>query len=303
MGKARKVSLALVAGAAALSAGLATSASASGTNLLNNGGFESTAVTGDYTTYGASYGTGADLGGWTVDSGSVDVIGTYWVPAEGSQSLDLSGNEPGSISQTITTIPGVTYHISFALSANPDASPSRSAAAAVTWNGAAVTGSPFSFDSTNATRGAMNWAYQSADVVAGGNSATLAFTSNTGDPYGPALDDISVTQSNTGSSVTNTKPSQGSFTNNKTTAVFHALVTSSDPTCAIGRPVTFHVVLFGTSTPAGPDQTVPTDGSGLASAKYTVSAAKYTVTASVATTPSCGTSTATDSYSFVAPKK
>ena len=299
MGKARKMSLALVAASAAMTAGLATSASASGPNLISNGGFESPSVSDPFQTIAA----GSDLGGWTVGGDSVDLIGTYWQAAEGSQSLDLSGNQPGSISQTFSTIPGATYHISFAESANPDATPSRQAGAVVTWNDAAVTGSPFSFDSANAASWAMNWQYQSADVTATGSSTTLTFASNTGDAYGPALDDISVTKTSVASTVKVTPPSQGSFTNNKSTAVFHALVTSSNPACAIGRVVNFTVTGAPAAVPVAGTSAV-TDASGLASIKYVVGAGTYSVTASVdSLSPNCDPGSDSNSYNLAPPKK
>jgi len=63
------------------------------------------------------------LDGWTVDSGSVDWIGTYWVAQDGSKSIDMSGTDAGAISQTFATTIGNTYTVSFYLSGNPAGPP------------------------------------------------------------------------------------------------------------------------------------------------------------------------------------
>ena len=65
------------------------------------------------------------FGGWTVDRNSIDLIGPYWNAADGSQSVDLDGLAPGSISQTFTTVAGQQYRLTFAYSANKDRHPGR----------------------------------------------------------------------------------------------------------------------------------------------------------------------------------
>ena len=44
--------------------------------------------------------------GWTVGGDSIDYIGGYWNAQNGSRSIDLSGNAPGSIFQTFDTVLG-----------------------------------------------------------------------------------------------------------------------------------------------------------------------------------------------------
>jgi choice-of-anchor C domain-containing protein len=87
-------------------------------NLVQDGGFEAPVVTGSYTEYTAS----ATMGGWQVTSGSVDLIGTYWSAPERLQSLDLSGLQRGTISQTISLSAG-TYKLTFSMSGNHDGPP------------------------------------------------------------------------------------------------------------------------------------------------------------------------------------
>ncbi len=155
-------------------------------NLVANGGFEQPVLT---TSGFVTYGTGGALTGWTIDSGSIDHIKSYWPPFEGTQSIDLDGNTPGSISQTIATVPGQAYKISFAYSTNPDR-PSGDAAMDVLWDGSTVL--HVSHPKGSFTN--MNWTPGSATVVATETSTTLRFasTDTTGGAWGIALDDVSV---------------------------------------------------------------------------------------------------------------
>src|SRR4051794_13237389 len=90
-------------------------------NLVVDGGFTDAGASTFVTVFSPStFGSGA----WTVNSGSVDIIGTYWQPPiPGQGSLDLDGNSNGQISQALSgLISGQTYALTFALSGNPDGS-------------------------------------------------------------------------------------------------------------------------------------------------------------------------------------
>ncbi len=88
----------------------------SAANLVQNPGFENPSVGGSFTTL-----TGNGLTDWTIETGgSIDLISGYWLPHSGVQSIDLAGNEPGKISQTINTVVGGTYTLSFWMAGNPD---------------------------------------------------------------------------------------------------------------------------------------------------------------------------------------
>ena len=88
-----------------------------------NGSFE----TGTYVDGGSGFeqlnAGDTSIDGWTVDSGSVDWIGTYWPAQDGSMSIDLSGADAGTLSQVLATTIGNTYTVSFALSGNPAGDP------------------------------------------------------------------------------------------------------------------------------------------------------------------------------------
>jgi len=61
-------------------------------NLLESGGFE---ILGQRGNFWSTHSKGP-LGKWTIENGTVDIVGTYWMPAVGGQSLDLSGKQEHS---------------------------------------------------------------------------------------------------------------------------------------------------------------------------------------------------------------
>jgi choice-of-anchor C domain-containing protein len=104
-----------ISGTAPSSHLITTSCGYTGINLVANGGFENPTVHSVFETK-----TGNQLSGWIINSGDLDLIGTYWKPYEGKQSIDLSGYKRCAISQVITTDPDCIYQLSFAMARNPD---------------------------------------------------------------------------------------------------------------------------------------------------------------------------------------
>jgi choice-of-anchor C domain-containing protein len=185
--KKRPIAAALLACAASLS----IAGSALGFSGLNNGSFEA-----------GSFGPGpydllvtgsTNLNGWTVDSGSVDWIGSYWAASDGSRSIDLSGLGPGALSQTIATTVGYTYRVTFDLSGNPDCGP---ALKTLTVGAPGSDSQAFSFDIGAAanTRSDMKWEARTYTFVATGSSSTLTFASTTTGFCGPALDNVVISE-------------------------------------------------------------------------------------------------------------
>ncbi len=173
----------LAAAALISAAAFAPNASAA-VNIVTNGGFEAGSINpGSFTTL---FGGSTSITGWTVGPDSIDYIGSYWQASEGARSVDLSGNSPGSIAQTLTTVAGKYYKVTFDLAGNPDAGPVLKAMAA----SSAGPVQNFSFNTTGASHGAMNWTPSSFVFKATSSSTTLSFASLTGDAFGPAIDNV-----------------------------------------------------------------------------------------------------------------
>jgi choice-of-anchor C domain-containing protein len=176
----------LIAGVAAW--GIATTAGAA---AFTNGSFElSTAAANPGSAFTTLFGGSTAITGWTVGGDSIDYIGGYWQPEDGSRSVDLSGNANGSISQTFDTVAGQRYAINFFLAGNPDGGPA--AKVAIT----SATGGPAQSDTFTVTgsdsHANMGWQAYTYNYTAASASTTLSFASATGTAYGPALDNVSV---------------------------------------------------------------------------------------------------------------
>ena len=92
------------------------------TNLLTNGSFETPSVPAGRLT---NFTTGSSITSWTVLGPEAAVVNSKFTsflvqfPAsDGSQWLDLTGflsTNAGGVEQTVSTIPGKVYHLSFAV--------------------------------------------------------------------------------------------------------------------------------------------------------------------------------------------
>ena len=202
------------AGGAALATAtlaLAASPAMAATGTFTNGNFTQGSYTfnsmGFVTLYpgGTSY-----LDGWTVTSGSVDLIGSYWTqpstdtsgnPYSG-YSLDMNGTPngttdtytPGTISQTFTTVANATYTVQFLLAGNPECGPSTKTLS-VSATGTASQSDSFT-NSGSTTLSSMGWETEGYTFVAYSGTTTLTFAADAGNTSncGAALADVSVTQ-------------------------------------------------------------------------------------------------------------
>jgi choice-of-anchor C domain-containing protein len=165
-------------------------------DLITNGSFETGINPGSFTTLYA--GDATSIFGWTVSSGSVDYIGTYWQAADGTRSIDMSGLQPGSLAQTtLNTVIGASYLVTFDLAGNPDGPPEPKTLN-VSVNNTPGTLQSYSFDATNSTHAAMGWTPESFLFTATSTTTALSFTSTVGpvngwpagSPWGPALDNV-----------------------------------------------------------------------------------------------------------------
>ncbi len=178
------VALAVVAGAAEASAA-----------TIINGSFESSSLTRAQSAALASQGfvtLGANstaITGWKVGGKGIDYIKSYWVPSDGSYSLDLSALAAGSISQSFATTAGQTYLLSFDLAGNPDGSPVTKTLITD------VTGEPGQVDLFSVaghSDASLGWTKIFYQFTANSNLSTLTFSSGTKSAFGPALDNVSI---------------------------------------------------------------------------------------------------------------
>lgn len=152
-----------------------------------NGSFESGTNPGVFTPLGAG---STAINGWTVGGDSIDYIGTYWNAQNGSRSVDLSGNAPGSIFQTFDTVLGQVYNVTFFLGANGDGPPpTKTVDVSATGN---AVGS-YSVGTTPFPPNVTAWTPFTYTFTATGTSTTLTFTSTGTTAYGAALDNVNVT--------------------------------------------------------------------------------------------------------------
>ncbi len=157
-----------------------------------NGSFES----GSYADNGGGFqqldAPNTSIDGWSVDSGSVDWVGTYWTAPDGAMSVDLSGADAGSISQTFDTTIGNTYTVAFLLSGNPVGPPSVKTLEVSATGG---TTGLYSHDTTGSDLTTMVWTPETYTFLATSATTTITFASTTSGPFGPALDNVVVTES------------------------------------------------------------------------------------------------------------
>jgi choice-of-anchor C domain-containing protein len=157
-----------------------------------NGSFE----TGTYVDGGSGFeqlsAGDTSIDGWTVDAGSVDWIGDYWLAPDGVMSIDMSGVEAGTLSQTFDTTIGNTYTVSFQLSGNPAGDPLVKTLD-VSATGGSV--SSYTHDVTGTDLTSMVWTAETYTFLATSATSTLSFISTTDGAFGPAIDAVVVTES------------------------------------------------------------------------------------------------------------
>jgi hypothetical protein len=183
-------------GMAALFAGAGMPAVAA--NIVTNGDFE---------TDDAALASSSVIGyatGWTL-SGSAAVQGTFSNSGvDGGTASALLGN--GSFSQTLTTVAGVTYNISFWVGVDdPDLGIDSSAVFDATFGGTDLLSGQSVFVSNGVTGADVGPAVNSAGFeeftaseVASGTSTTLSFTGSITGGDGPwYLDDVDVEATST----------------------------------------------------------------------------------------------------------
>ena len=123
------------------------------------------------------------LTGWTITSGSVDIVpNSYWQASDGGYSVDLTGTPGiGAIAQTVATIAATQYTLTLDLAANPEPGPlleagttKRLLVEALAANGTTVLAST-EYDVTKGahTLQSMGWATNTFIFTATGATSTI----------------------------------------------------------------------------------------------------------------------------------
>jgi len=188
--RTRKIFIGTLAVAAALAAPLAFAGAANAATTsvaLTNAGFETADMAsldgfqwvhvGEQTLDGWTVsGPGASYPGGTGYGEGIDIVSNNrWQAAEGSRSIDLNAYNQGSISQTIDTVAGQTYDVTFALSGNPSPDFGGSKTMTVT---AGAAWQDFTFDKVN-TPDDMQYENKTFSFIGTGSPMTLTFKSTT----------------------------------------------------------------------------------------------------------------------------
>lgn len=151
-------------------------------SVVINGSFEQgPAFTSSFTTLGTN---STAITGWTVTRGSVDLIGSYWNHSDGARSIDLNGNQAGTIAQMIPTIAGKRYTVSFDISSNPDRAFAKSML--VGFGNA----TPVAVTFTSPITRPLQWQTVILRFTATAPTTRLSFQSTTPGAWGMALDNV-----------------------------------------------------------------------------------------------------------------
>ena len=156
--------------------------------LLLDGSFETPVAVKEYDTFTP----GSKLGPWSIGGGPVDLVGKYWKAAKGTQSINLRGGETRPwIWQDVKTEPGRMYTLKFALSGNPDGAP-RDKKIEIWWDDQLIDTVTFGVESISHPE--MGWKYITYNITAVNPTTRLKFSSGVDQPWGPALDDVTLTE-------------------------------------------------------------------------------------------------------------
>lgn len=182
----RKSVKAIVAGIVLATAAATAGSASAATNLIVNGGFVG-GIPNGFTTVGVSSGV---IPGWDVLAGTVDWINGYWPSSDGDGfSIDLNGNNHGKIGQTVATVIGQTYFLTFDISANKDLFGTR--VAIVGANSDVIGTETYTYNG-----GPISYDARSISFVANSTSTTISFESGDGINnccWGAAIDNVGLT--------------------------------------------------------------------------------------------------------------
>lgn len=240
-------------------------------NLLSNGSFEVPVVPANlpWLTFAPP-----GMPGWLIRQGTVDVVRSWQAaPGQGSQSLDLVGESPGTIEQTFPTQPGRSYLFSAWVGHNPDNPLAQEGRANVFLNGDFFT--QLVHRDPGSTRTHMQWVLTTLPFHAAAPLTTLRLADATGIwPFGgTTLDGLTVT------------PNQGDLLANGSFEVPDASATT-DGVLPLSSPSTFGwEITRGTVSVVAAQHWQPAPGQGSQSLDLAGSAGGGSIEQTVVTQP------------------
>jgi hypothetical protein len=167
-------------------AGFTASANA---NLVANGGFEADSFNGPWIQQPNITGWSSNLPFELQRGSNTGGLSNFDVSFEGNQYLELNSTALSSIYQSLATVAGQAYNLSFAYSGRPDTPGGAISAMQIFWNGIML-------NPTVTAAADSGWlVYTYNNLIATGNNTVLAFNSTgPGDQpsYGSYLDAVSV---------------------------------------------------------------------------------------------------------------
>lgn len=154
---------------------------------LINGSFEEGPEPGSFIELASG---DARVKGWTAGGAGVDYIGSLWQPGDAlRRSVDLNHLGPGSVEQTIRTVPGATYKVAWAMAGNPGGAPANKTMTVTANGGSAAT---YSFDTRGKSFTNMGWLEKWYTFAVTTSTTVLKFTSTTPGAFGPVIDGVKI---------------------------------------------------------------------------------------------------------------
>ncbi len=171
---------------------------AAGAATIINGSFELSGNPNANTPAFSELSAGStEIAGWTIGGLGVDLVGSnYWDAADGIHSVDLSRRGAGTLSQTFDTVIGASYLVTFDLSGNPFGGPDDKITV-ITFSGNVPEAQVYSVTAANSPTN-MLWETYGFNFVATGLTSTLTFASSELSRFGPALDNVAISDGDGG---------------------------------------------------------------------------------------------------------
>ncbi|HRJ26408.1 MAG TPA: choice-of-anchor C family protein [Fimbriimonadaceae bacterium] len=160
-------------------------------NLVANGSFETGQIQRPFDrAYQLDLGY-TDIDSWRVIEGNLNWNGSYFKAYDGSRSVDLNGTESGALAQTVSTVPGRTYLLTFWLSGNPDGPPLKTMQVRID---DAVHKFQFHTAQVGAIPTDMKWERMSLTFRTRAEETRLVFASTTTGRFGPVVDQVELSR-------------------------------------------------------------------------------------------------------------